>query len=452
MLVFFFLFISFFLLIFFYKLSWLHIIFYISIFSFIWYFMLYVSFTSYIFLTNNFFLDILSSRLILLTLWISNIIYMCRYKVEKFSFNNNFFGYLIYFLMFVLFVTFVSHNYFFFYIMFEVSLIPTLILIMGWGYQPERLQAGVYLIIYTICASIPLLAGLFYQGLYGGTLFIFFAINSCLVNIKFMGVFWIVFLFAFMVKIPIYLTHLWLPKAHVEAPVSGSIILAGVLLKLGGYGLLRISNLIFWGNSYIMSIFISISIWGAFITRLICVRQVDLKSLIAYSSVGHIGLVIRGFICNQMWGWFGSLRIIISHGLVSSGLFSLANITYENTSTRSIYLTKGLICVLPSLSIFWFLLSVINIGAPPSINLLREIILLTSILNSSISLSFLIGFSSFLAAGYSLYLFTSTQHGQVSIYINTFVSCNYRILSSLLFHMIPVFILIICSEFITIWV
>merc|ERR1712058_191134 len=97
-----------------------------------------------------------------------------------------------------------------------------------------------------------------------------------------------------------------------------------------------------------------------------------------------------------------------------------------------------------------FLLRVINIGAPPSINLLSEIILLTSILNSSILLSILIGISSFLAAGYCLYLFTSTQHGQVGVYINSFISINYRIISSLLFHILPVFILIICSEFIAV--
>jgi len=99
---------------------------------------------------------------------------------------------------------------------------------------------------------------------------------------------------AFMIKMPIYYRHLWLPKAHVEAPVSGSIILAGVLLKLGGYGLLRVGYIISYQFFSVSGIFISISIWGAFITRMICIRQVDIKSLIAYSSVGHIGLVISG--------------------------------------------------------------------------------------------------------------------------------------------------------------
>ena len=193
----------------------------------------------------------------------------------------------------------------------------------------------------------------------------------------------------------------------------------------------------------------SISIWGAFITSIICIRQIDLKSLIAYSSVGHIGLLIRGLVCNQIWGFSGSLSIMVAHGLVSSGLFSLANICYENTSTRRIYLIQGLISVLPRISIFWFILSVINIGAPPSINLLSEIILLCSILNNSFFICFLIFFRSFIAACYSLYLYTSTQHGQLGSYINSFINSNYRIMSSLLFHILPVFILILSREFIT---
>merc|ERR1712141_815580 len=169
------------------------------------------------------------------------------------------------------------------------------------------------------CGSLPLLLGILYQGSFGGSLFIFFNIDFFLIREEFISFWWIIFIMAFIIKMPIYLSHLWLPKAHVEAPVAGSIILAGVLLKLGGYGLLRIRVLIFWANSYVISIFLRISMWGAFITSIICVRQVDLKSLIAYSSVGHIGLLIRGLVCNQIWGFSGSLSIMVAHGLVSSG-------------------------------------------------------------------------------------------------------------------------------------
>ena len=189
---------------------------------------------------------------------------------------------------------------------------------------------------------------------------------------------------------------------------------------------------------------------GAVITRLICLRQVDIKSLIAYSSVGHIGLVISGVSIIEYWGWLGSFIIIISHGLVSSGLFCLANITYESTSRRSIFITKGLLMVYPKISIFWFIIRVMNIGAPPSINLLREIFLLTRILSSNILISLAIGLVRFLSAAYSLYLYISMQHGHLGRYINSCLIINSRILSSIFLQILPVFILILCCQHICI--
>ena len=138
----------------------------------------------------------------------------------------------------------------------------------------------------------------------------------------------------------------------------------------------------------------------------------------------------------------------MAHGLVSSGMFSLANITYENTGTRSIYITKGLLIILPCISIFWFLFSVINIGAPPSINLLREIFLLVAILKSSKFIGLLLGLSRFFAAAYSLYLYTSTQHGHLGSYINISININSRIMSSLFLHLLPVLFLIVSSQYI----
>jgi len=202
----------------------------------------------------------------------------------------------------VLLATFRVNNFLFFYFIFEVSLIPTLILVIGWGYQPERLQAGMYLIIYTITASLPLLFSLIYIYKTSGSLYIYFNLGVFFYGNSLLGLWWLVRVIAFIVKMPIYLTHLWLPKAHVEAPVAGSIILAAILLKLGRYGLLRISIVVIWANSFLMSMFVSISIWGACITRFICMRQNDIKSLIAYSSVGHMGLLIRGIMSNQVWG------------------------------------------------------------------------------------------------------------------------------------------------------
>jgi len=313
-------------------------------------------------------LDFISVWLILLTVWLSVI--MCLVSQKIFHDIN----YIIRFLYIVLFLcvnlvnTFLVSNILIFYFLFELSLVPTLILIIGWGYQPERLEAGIYIMVYTISASLPLFLIILFLFKKEGCVFISMGYFSGVAYFPFVELWWFFIVFAFIVKIPIYLVHLWLPKAHVEAPVSGSIILAGVLLKLGGYGVSRFSFIFPYTRFYLCTLFLSISLWGAFITSIICVRQSDIKSLIAYSSVGHIGLLISGLFTNFFIGFQGVLVIIISHGVVSAGLFSLVNIIYEKVSRRRMYLIKGVLTITPTFSLLIFLLCILNIGCPPSIN------------------------------------------------------------------------------------
>jgi len=431
--------------------GWLFLHFYLPVLIFFWITCAYRPFNSFHIIRWFCHLDNLSYRLSVLAVWITLIIILCRYNVKFSKIKDSLFLRVVMVLLIILLICFISTNYLMFYVFFEVSLIPTLVLILGWGYQPERLQAALYLIMYTICGSLPLLAiiTIFYSC--GGSLYIGFIIKLFYISDKFSEFIWIIFIMAFIIKIPIYLTHLWLPKAHVEAPVAGSIVLAGILLKLGGYGLLRVSCLFPYGNIIVCPLFSRISIWGVFITSLICIRQIDLKSLIAYSSVGHIGLLISGLLGGQCTGYTGRLLIMLAHGLVSSGIFSLANIIYENTSTRRIFIVKGFINILPCISLFWFILLAINMGAPPSINLMGEILLLMSILNLSVSFSILIGLSRFLAGAYSLYLFTSRQHGFIRSYINRVFIINSRIITSLFLHIFPCIRLTFSLEFLTLW-
>lgn len=392
-------------------------------------------------------LDLISYGLILLRVWICALILISRELLYK---SNNFkyyFLFLIIFLLIILFITFSSINFFLFYVFFESSLIPTLFLILGWGYQPERLQAGLYLLFYTLLASLPLLISIFYLN------FRFFSLNFFyLINIRiFYRIFYFSIVFAFLVKMPIFLVHLWLPKAHVEAPVSGSIILAGVLLKLGGYGLLRIFPFLLKSCLNFNFIWIRIRLVGGVLIRLVCLRQIDIKALIAYSSVAHIGVVLRGILTLTYWGLRGSYTLMLAHGLCSSGLFCLANISYERLRRRSLLINKGLLNFMPRLSLWWFLLCAGNIAAPPTLNLLGEISLLNRIVSWSFNSIYLLAFLSFFSAAYTLYLFSFSQQGKIYRALFSFSKNYVREYLVLYLHWLPLNLLILKRDICLLW-
>lgn len=198
---------------------------------------------------------------------------------------------------------------------------------------------------YTIFASLPLLLLIFY-------LYKNFTISinlSRLIFGRLDGVVVIFLILAFLAKFPIYVLHLWLPKAHVEAPVAGSIILAGVLLKLGGYGIIRFLPLANELTNILQIILIILSLVGGVFIRLNCLAIIDIKSLVACSSVVHIRTCISALLIINDWGIKSSVIIMIAHGLCSSGLFFLIGIIYERTSSRRISMNKGLLNLIPSI-------------------------------------------------------------------------------------------------------
>lgn len=386
-------------------------------------------------------LDFPSFFLITLTAWLRVLIIIIRVKIFK---SSAFFNLLI-ILFLRLALRFSVASLFLFYLFFEWSLLPIFLIILGWGYQPERLRASLLLFFYTLFASLPLLLVL----LYWRQIAFITGFKDAVLILTQRGVRFVILRFitilAFVVKFPIYFVHLWLPKAHVEAPVAGSIILAGILLKLGGYGIIRLSAF-FLHNPLIFSVGV-LTIWGGGILGALCLRIRDVKVIIAYSSVVHIRLVFIGVIRYFSWGLNGAMVIIVAHGLCSSGIFAQANMVYERRHSRSLTLNKGLLTISPSFSFWWFLLIVRNFAGPFTLNLAGEIFLIINTMVCRNLFWVRIALLSFFSAGYSLLLYSSTQQGRTGAGNILGLEGNNLEQQVIFAHVWPVYLIVISTVF-----
>nr|UJI65682.1 NADH dehydrogenase subunit 4 [Basilia ansifera] len=385
-------------------------------------------------ISYSFSLDSISYMFIYLSVWVIILMMMASSKIYE---NNDYlmlFLMNLLFLLIFLFFSFLSMSLMMFYLFFESSLIPTLLLILGWGYQPERIQAGMYLLFYTLLVSLPLLLGILYLYNMYKTLD-FYILSMKLINNN--NILYFIMVLAFLVKMPMFLVHLWLPKAHVEAPISGSMVLAGVLLKLGGYGLIRVLSFLEILNMKMNYLWMSISLIGMVLISLNCMCQVDMKMLIAYSSISHMGIVLCGLMSMSFYGVIGSIHLMIAHGLCSSGLFCLANFSYERLSSRSLFINKGLMNLMPSMSLWWFFMCSINMSMPPSLNLIGEIMLMNSLVWWSSLTMFFLFFYSIFCSSYNLYLYSYSQHGKFYMGIFSFSVGSLREFYLMFLHWIP---------------
>ena len=359
-------------------------------------------------------LDFISAFLIVLMTILVPMCILTNWESIKYRFKD--FTLILFLLEFLVINLFLSLDIVFFYIFFEAVLIPMFLMIGIWGSRQRKIHAVYQFFFYTFFGSIFMLLAL---------IIIYLHVGSTYINyVKFVEfsdnrqlLLWLCFFIAFAIKVPMIPFHIWLPEAHVEAPTSGSILLAGILLKLGTYGFLRFLIPLFpYGYFYFKPLvfllcIISI-IYGSFAT----IRQIDLKKIIAYSSVVHMNFTIIGLFTDSLIGLQGSYFSMISHGIISGSLFFCIGMLYDRYHTRLLYYYGGLVQFMPIFASIFFIFILSNMGFPGTSGFVGEILILVSVFNINSKIGFLICFSMVFASIYSIWLFNRVIFGELKNY------------------------------------
>lgn len=384
---------------------------------------------SFTFLTYRFGIDCISIFFIILTAFLQPICILINWN------NTNNLRTIILYLFFIellLLLLFTTLNALVFYILFESILIPMFIYIGKFGARSRKIEAAFKFFIYTYMGSLVMFLGLIYIYYVKGTLDLEllylteFSLNEQILL-------WLSFFASFSVKIPIVPFHIWLPEAHVEAPTAGSVLLAGILLKLGIYGFIRYSIPLFpYGSLYFLPLIYAIGIISIVYSSLSTIRQIDLKKIIAYASIGHMNFVLLGLFSQSIEGLMGSMYIMLSHGFISSALFTTIGMLYDRHHSRILYYYRGLTNVMPLFAVFFFFLNLANFSFPGTSSFIGEFIILLPLLQLNTLAGIFTALSLLFSALYSLWLINRVLFGSLTIYINKFNDLFLREFSLLL--------------------
>ena len=360
--------------------------------------------------TSFIFLDSLSLYLVLLTSLLTVVCILSSLYVEY----GVFFVGLYLVLEFFILGVFLVKDLFWFYVCYEGVLIPMYLLLGLGSYRVRRVKAGRYFVLYTLFGSLFMLVGLFIVYISVGT-FNYDLILFSGLSIYSERLVWFLFFLGFYVKVPLFPLHIWLPEAHVEAPTSASILLAGVLLKLGIYGLFRYQCILFSGSvPYYRGFICLVGVVGVVYSGLIAIRQIDLKRVVAYASVSHMSLVVLGLFSGFSEGYVGSFYQMLGHGLVSGGLFFGVGVLYSRFGSRLIWYYSGVIRIMPLFSFFFFILICGNMGIPLTTGFVGEFLLLLSVFQFNYFISFFCGWGMVLGCVYSLWLYNRVVYGNMN--------------------------------------